>query len=320
MKRITATLKQELRGYINPLMLKSLRRTYDLEDVIVISGHFRSGTTWLAELVSMSANAGIIFEPFHIDHVPEAKQAGFTYNNFRRPSDDWPDGYSFVDKVLHGKVLNRWTVGHIPLWRALKMRRLVVKLVSSNQMLVWLTEKFAIPTPVLIIRHPCAVLASWLNRGWRLNNWIVREPALLESFPELRKILDSLAHEEEYFAAKWSIDHYVPLYYKRERSFKTVAFEKLAVDGPNYLQEILRTWDIELTEEVCERLRRPSEKASDHLTSSYESALNGWKRDLSRTQRDRVLRVVREFGLDFYTDALEPDYDRLFSDRPIRLG
>jgi hypothetical protein len=67
-----------------------------------------------------------------------------------------------------------------------------------------------------------------------------------------------------------------------------------------------------------DEIKRPSEKASVNLVTSYETVIRGWKEGLSKTQRDRVLRVVRDFGLDFYTSDFEPDYDRLFGLNPIR--
>jgi hypothetical protein len=222
MKKLGLAVKQGIRGCVSPLVVKTLGREYRLTDSIVISGYFRSGTTWLAELVSKSVDAGIVFEPFHIDHVPDAKRAGFSYNNFRSPDDDWPDGMEFVDNVLRGQVLNRWTAAHMPVQQAIRMRRLVIKLVSANQMLVWLTRHFDIPAPLLLIRHPCAVLASWLDRGWRLNTWIMKDPHLIACYPEIDDILDTLSCEEEYFAAKWCIDHYVPLSSQESHGFKIV--------------------------------------------------------------------------------------------------
>ena len=318
MKDIRLAVRHQLRGYLNPLILRSCGRTFAISEAIIVSGHFRSGTTWLAELIAKSINAGIIFEPFHIDHVSAAKLAGFTYHNFRQPADHWPDGRNFVESVLRGKHLNRWSVAHIPLNQTWRVKRLLIKLVAANQMLVWLIRNFDVPTPVLLIRHPCAVLASWLSRGWRLNDWIVRDPALLESFPELDEILNGLRHKEEYFAARWCLDYYVPISYQRNREFLTVSFEKLVVEGAPYLAEVLSTWGSNLPGRVVDEIRRPSERASGSLKVNYETVLSGWKSTLSSIQIDRVLRVVRDFGLDFYTADIEPDYERLFGDRPIR--
>ncbi|MEL7187117.1 MAG: hypothetical protein AAFN50_11895 [Pseudomonadota bacterium] len=317
-KKVKQAARQEIRGCLSPLLVKALGRTYDTRDAIVISGFFRSGTTWLAELVSKSANAGIVFEPFHTDNVSSAKAAGFTYNNFRSPDENWEEGFRYVDNVLRGKMLNRWTASQIPVRQSVQMRRLVIKLVASNQMLVWLVNHFEVPTPVLLIRHPCAVLASWINRGWRLNNWIMRDERMLAFHPEVSEILDSLSVPEEFFAAKWCIDHYVPLSSAGERDFNIVPFEKMVVEGAEYLDTVLNYWNIEMPDFVRDEIRRPSDKASDQLSSDYSSAVGGWRNSLTDQQQQRVLRVVRDFGLDFYSSDVEPDYDRLFGLEPVR--
>jgi len=172
----------------------------------------------------------------------------------------------------------------------------------------------------LIVRHPCAVLASWLNRGWRLNSWIKTDPELLIAHPELSELLSSLRHDEEYFAARWCIDHYVPMVNQGASRCNIVAYEKLVTDGADYLEEVLGFWNIDMPDQVRSEIRRPSEKASQSMKKEYESVLSGWKSTLETKQIERVLRVVRDFGLDFYGPESEPDYDRLFGARPVRSG
>ena len=185
-------------------------------------------------------------------------------------------------------------------------------------MLPWLVSHFEIPKPLLLIRHPCAVLSSWLNRGWRLNQWIKNDPGFISTYPELEPILKSLKHDEEYFAARWCVDYYVPLAYRAGKPFNIVPFEKLVVDGTSYLAQVLSRWDIDMPPAMSDEIRRPSERASGTIAQNYESVLNGWQSSLTKVQIDRVLSVVKEFGLDFYSRDVEPDYERLLGPEPIR--
>lgn len=311
-------LGERVRGLVNPWLIRLSRQEHSARNALVISGHFRSGTTWLAELIAKSVDGGILFEPFHIDHVSEAKNAGFNYSNFRHPDESWPEGRDFVARVLEGKVLNSWVVGQIPIRRAASMKQLVIKLVAANQMLTWITANFAVPKPVMIIRHPCAVLASWLNRGWRLNNWLVKDNKLIEVFPEIADITKTLRSEEEFFAAKWCIDHYVPLLTRQHGQFEIVAYEKLVVEGAPYLDQILANWNLRVPDSVRAEFRLPSQKASENVRRDYKSVLSGWADSLSKRQQDAVMRVVTDFGLDFYSWDAEPDYERLFGESPVR--
>lgn len=315
--KVNLAAKQRLRGIVSPAVIRIGRRKYQAKDAIIISGYFRSGTTWLAELISKSVDGGIIFEPFHTDHVMVAKEAGFSYNNFRTPGEKWDEGKQLVNDVASGKVLDQWTAAHIPISQSWRMRRLVVKLVSNNQTLVWMTRNTDIRTPILLIRHPCAVLSSWIKRGWRLNKWVVKDPNLIAEYPEVEGFLGSLKTEEEFFAAKWCIEHYVPLMQRKKNEIHVVAYEKLVHDGASYLEDILALWGEKLSDSVRDNMRRPSEKASQQVLDDYGSVLSGWRKSLSKKQVESVLRVVDRFGLGFYSLEIEPDYDRLFGPHPI---
>jgi hypothetical protein len=67
-----------------------------------------------------------------------------------------------------------------------------------------------------------------------------------------------------------------------------------------------------MPEEMRERISEPSGSASDSLrTDRSEAQLAKWRRRLSETQIENILRIVHAFGLDFYTRALRPDEEKL---------
>ena len=55
----------------------------------------------------------------------------------------------------------------------------------------------------------------------------------------------------------------------------------------------------------------PSSSTKDRLLQKPRNQLSKWKEHLTPKQMDDILRIVEIFGLDFYTDELHPDYDRL---------
>ena len=130
------------------------------------------------------ANAGIVFEPLHIQHVREARRLGLKWQNLHLPDELWPEGQEYVWRVLSGKVLNGWTTSHIPLRRVFEIDRWVVKFVCANQMLGWIARDLQVPKPILLIRHPCAVLASRISRGWTLYRTLSNKDEFLRAYPE----------------------------------------------------------------------------------------------------------------------------------------
>lgn len=55
-------------------------------------------------------------------------------------------------------IVTPLTVSHLPLGRAAAPRRWIVKFVDANLMLGWLATRVPVKTPVLMLRHPCAVI------------------------------------------------------------------------------------------------------------------------------------------------------------------
>jgi hypothetical protein len=58
--------------------------------------------------------------------------------------------------------------------------------------------------------------------------------------------------------------------------------------------------------------------ASFSQVSKGGDPLKGWQRYFSPQQGAKILDVVRGFGLDFYNEDPEPDYERLYSQSPVR--
>jgi sulfotransferase family protein len=313
--------RQILRGIVNPLLLRTTsgnRQT--LNQSLVVLGHPRSGTTWLAELINTIPNTGIIFEPLQSKPVPEAKKAGFGGQNYRLPGEDWPEGEQFMRKILEGKLLNKWTTSHIPISRATHVERWVVKMVLANQLIGWLTSTFDIPKPILILRHPCAVFASRINRGWPAPPRLPVRDRFLKEHPDLSSTLGELKTPEEYFAVRWCVDHYAPFSLPKPYPFHVISYEKLLLEGPTHLEPAFSDWGLEIPEKMYSLFSRPSAKAGQNNFSNPMDNLSSWKHKLKPAQIEQVLNVVENFGLDFYTDHPEPNYDRMFSEQALTFS
>lgn len=308
-KQRKARFVAALRGLVNPPIVRLTRpRRYELGRSLVISGFPRSGTTWLAELLSSLPGAAILFEPLNPVRVKAAQEAGCDWQNFRTRGESWLEGEKFVRDILAGRVINRWTTCYTSIPSAWNVSRWIVKLVNSNAMLPWLVDHFDVPAPVLLIRHPCAVYASWVRRGWPL----LSHPPFLgsrfyDAYPEFVPVVRRLARQEEWFAAAWCLDHYPALRELHASEYDLCYYERLVVDGEAELGRLFGRWQLELPPDVVARIHRPSAKASDDLRAGSVAQLGAWRRHLDRSVVARMIDVLRQFGFEMYGPDPEPD-------------
>ncbi|MEW6428226.1 MAG: hypothetical protein AB1568_09360 [Thermodesulfobacteriota bacterium] len=301
------------RGVTNSILLNTIhKRRYNLCDTLIIAGTTRSGSTWLAEIVSAHPQAGQIFEPISPTNVRSAKKTGFTFDTFLTPETDWPAGKNFMEKVLRGQILTPWTTSQIPVSKTGKIRFLVVKFVRANLLLGWLTQNFPIKPPALIIRHPCAIIASQLHKEWVPPKRMLLSNPFFANAPKLKQMCEHLDQPEELLTLKWCMRYYAPLSTPAPYPFHLMTYEGLVRDGEEEIQKLFSIWGMSPAKESFACLLQPS-KTVTGISQIIRGSdpLSGWNKRLSDDQVKRVLEVVRMFNLDFYTKEFEPDFDRL---------
>jgi hypothetical protein len=265
---------------------------------VVVAGSARSGTTWLGDLLARALRARVVFEPLNHERVPELRSFGaFPY---RRPDDDDRALESACRRMLSGRLSGAWVDREL---HRLVSRRRVVKLVRGNLLLAWLAERFPETPMLLLVRHPCAVVASRLALGWDpgpdLEAILAQERLLRDHLEPYREPLAAARTPEERTALVWCLHHLVPLRQRRPDSFTVVHYEHLAARDE---AELARLWAAvggdhpRPADASWRRPSRTSRLASAAVTG--EDALSGWRRQLRPDQIEAVLAVVRAFGLD----------------------
>ena len=308
-----AHLRRKTRGWAKAAIANTVAlRRYRIEDALVIAGHPRSGTTWLADMCAARAGTSILFEPLCPVSVPPARAVGMDRLRYCRPQAPWPEGERFFRRVLQGRLLNPWTVGINSWSRLLHTRRWVVKLVRGNGILHWLGNTFPIRRPVLLIRHPCAVVASQI----RLKPWAdpgsPATPANLAAFPQFAPVLQRLRTPEECLAGRWCMANHAALFSPRPHLWRVQSYEKLLLDPATELESIFGDWGLPVPDGAMDRMRIPSRTTySDSRPGDVQAHLVRWRSILYPGQIRRILAVVDAFGFDFYSNQPEPDYQRL---------
>lgn len=299
----SAALRQVASAGLNVYgRLRSKR--YDPRKTRVIACAGRSGSTWLAEIVCADERRPLIWEPLHPgSHPNAAKIGGFGWQHYLRPGDDAPRERAFVADILAGRNLSADILSR----DQLRMRQLakfdgyVVKFTCANLLLHWLLATFP-QRAVLMVRHPCAVIASQRRHGgWDhvgVDNMTV-PVRLLDAFPHMRDVVAGLRTQVQVLAFEWALQVFVPLSAPRPYPFYLLTYEELVTDGERSVEQVYAHLQLPAVAQGKSVWHRLSGTAGRDNTDR-EGFLTGWQQYLSSAEIDQILTVTRSMGIDFY--------------------
>ena len=150
--------------------------------VLVVSGFWRSGTTWLQECFADSLGAKTVFEPLSPMEPRRRLMLGDTFATedalqaFVPGPDQDATLWTFLDAAACGRTGSRFSLScRRSLWESFRTG-IVVKDVRLHRNLCAVHERFAVPV-VHVRRHPCAVVASLRAANW---HWSFDRLSLLD--------------------------------------------------------------------------------------------------------------------------------------------
>jgi hypothetical protein len=182
----------------------------------------------------------------------------------------------------------------------------VVKAVRANLLLPWIRERFPEVQVVFVIRHPCAVVASWLRLGWSPDRDLapmLRDARILDDVGarDACRVVEAARGLEERLAIVWCISNLVPLRLLAPNEYVHLCYECLVDRTEEQLAFAFERLGADLPGTALRTARRPSS------TTRRRGALpraDGWRRELSPATVARIRDVVARFGLtELYPDA-----------------
>lgn len=297
-----------MRELLRYVVSRSPKHFWDLagNDVCLLAGSGRSGTTWLQEIIDYRRDHRVIFEPFWGRQVSLC--VDFAGRQYLRPTN--PDrGFTRPAlRILRGDLRNTWT-DQFSRWGKIYRKRLI-KTIRANLLLKWLHRLVPAMPIVLMMRHPLAVVESQIRKGWEY------EPANLFRSDEL--VVDYLAP----FAALpgecrdawdrnllfWCIENYVPLRQFDAGEVHIVFFERLLNEPERELRRLFAHLGRKYEANALERIRSPSPLADPAGALSAVDPASFWRASISRERLKRAREILSPFGLDrIYGEDPMPD-------------
>ncbi len=268
---------------------------------VFLAGSGRAGTTWVSEIINYRGEYRYVFEPFHPGKVDAFKN--FRSKQYLRPDDRREEYLGPARRVLTGGLRSRWTDRFHQKFVA---RRRLIKDIRANLLLGWMRANFPGMPIILLLRHPCAVVASRLALGWKDNLYETMEQGeLVEDFlrpmePEIRGARD--AFERHLFL--WCIENYVPLRQFGPGEIHLAFYENFLSHPEDEIRRLFSFLREDFDGRVYRTLRRPSP-----LSRRGESpSVDAWRRSVTGSQLEKALEILGLFELDrVYGEGAMPD-------------
>lgn len=301
---------------------KKLKKYSDFSKHIIISGEPRGGTTWLMEIL-MNKSDCLIWEPLHHKHLKDYSEN--FYNQIGQipyipENEKWAMGEKFFNQLLNGQLPYGLPINFQYNTKFEKSDGLLIKFCRANMLLPWINKNFPETKPIYLLRHPLSVISSQLRHsafkdvGTIYQLFKIREaqnPAFSDIFNTHKDKINKIKSKESMYANWWAIQNLLALN-TDDRNWLTVSYESLYLKPMFELERISNHLNIEMSRFSFDKITQPSyttQPGSGIL--EQKNQLSNFKRHLTKDQIKEILDIIHSYGIDCYSDKLEPEYEKL---------
>jgi hypothetical protein len=273
----------------------------DHRSSVFLAGSGRSGTTWVSGMINHRNGYRFVFEPFNPGKVRIYRH--FRRKQYLRPDDRREEYLGPARTVLTGGLRNPWADRFN---RRFVARRRLIKDIRANLLLGWMRENFPGMPIVLLLRHPCAVVASRLALGWRdVLSETMEQEELVDDFllPVEAEIREARGNFERHLFS-WCIENYVPLRQFGPGEIHLSFYEGFLARPEHELRRLFAFLGETFDRRVYHALKHPSPLSREGEVASVDA----WQRSVTDRQLERAVEILGLFGLDrVYGEGAMPD-------------
>jgi Sulfotransferase domain len=295
---------------------------------ILLTGMPRSGTTWVARILTASGEVGHINEPLNLAVSP---------GTLRVPAEHW---YAYVTAQNENRylpALTRVLEFEYPLVRELRRcrsrtdvlhtlkwwrdfvrsrgRRPLVKEPHAVFSAGWFAERLDSDV-VVMVREPLAVVSSWKRLEWSFDfTNLLEQPALVRDWlgpfeAEMTAALSPARDLVDRVALLWRVIYSV-VADERFPAVRLVRHEDLSRDPVHGYAELYEALGLSFTDTVAKAVEASSSSENPAETSVEQphetqidsrANLQNWRHRLSEDEIARIRRVTEETAALYYPE------------------
>ncbi len=290
------------------------------ENIIIVSGTPRGGTTILAESLIKTLEIPLIWEPLQ-PWILNGYMNGFDKELGGIPyipkDAEWEEAKAYFNAVFQGKYLSNSMIDRLSHVRNWHVNGRLIKMVRANMLLPWAAKNFNCKI-IYIVRHPCAVISSQIKHSkfdevtinFKYENLLKARYG--EYFKPFQDKLTVGLSQIELLAHKWALSNSIPLSENNATDWITVSYESLVTNPVFEAKRIAEYLESDIKEPLLNNLNTPSSSLNRPEASfDMNKQLGIWKERLTQGQIDLIHEIIRDYGLTMYSEDPEPDYREL---------
>lgn len=285
---------------------------------IFVTGSHRSGTTWVAAMLTVPG-IWYIHEPFN----PNKHMWKQNFSYLSSP-DVCADVDKMIKRIMRGgarRALNLPNTSHplMPLrWAPVRYKRLLLKDPLACFMAEYITGQLNAQT-LALFRHPAGFVRSILNLGWpsaKFLSQFLETPGLIEDcLAEQKNLIKAHAKSDGLESAvvlHGCICRVLWLAAKRNSNIMNLRFEDLASDPIGQFRQLYSKLRLPYTDEaramhykLTEGASAGSEHGAHEVRRKSHAMAWKWRGSFSSSEIDRISGLWNEFGVSLYDDPEE---------------
>jgi hypothetical protein len=269
------------------------------DNVILLAGSGRSGTTWIEEVIDWRQDHRVMFEPFWGKRVPICTV--FHRYQYIQPADCDPRFVAPARAIFTGRLRNPWVDAYT---RASIYKRRLVKEIRANMYLAWIRQHFPRLKMVFLMRHPGAVVASMREAQWSAPDVLefLDQPMLVDD--HLHPFVDIIKNATDDFDKRvvyWCVMNLVPLAQLKQSDAHVVFYEDTVLRPAETLRSLFAFLGMPYDPAVLASVEKPSAKQYSGTTARGTSAhrrIDAWRENTSTEHMACLRSRLHAFGLD----------------------